>query len=267
MLDRLRQHTVTHLRFFLRSRLLLGFALIVLALWTLGLVPFFLFESSGDRFDTLRALSSQIRSYAWFYTAALGLFALWSHVSSRSVTMIFARPGAPEIWLASIFLSVFLIAFAVHAIGVVVTLALSLAWGIPYQAGFIWLTLDGLFETVIVVSALTALASAIHPVIALLVFVVFNESLLFRLDMMLLGSIEAWGPNPFLTFLEWTIRTIHVTVPWLDPFNTHTSGVEASLRVAGSDWGYLAATAGYAATAFVFFFLFTDYFLRRRAPA
>jgi hypothetical protein len=267
MAERLRQHTITHLRFYLRNRLLLGFALIVLALWTLGLVPFFLMQSSGDRFDTLNALSSQIRSYAWFYTASLGLFALWSHVSTRSVTLVFTRPGAPEIWLASIFLSVFLVALAVHAVGIVVTFALSAAWDIPYQAGFLWLTLDSLLETVIVVSALTALASAIHPVLALLAFVVFNEALLFNVDSMLLGAIQAWGPNSFLIAVERGVRAIQVTVPWLDPFSSHTTAVEYSLRVTASDWGYLAATAGYAAAAFVFFFLFADYFLRRRTPA
>jgi hypothetical protein len=267
MLERLRLHTSTHLRFYVRNRLLLGFALIVLALWTLGLVPFFLMVSSGDRFDTLRTLSGQIRSYAWFYTAALGLFALWSHVSNRSVTLVFTRPGAPEIWLGSIFLSVFLVALAVQAVGVAVTFVLSVAWDIPYQAGFLWLTLDSLLETVIVVSALTALASAIHPVIALLVFIVFNEDLLFSLDTMLLGAIDAWGPSPILSVIERGVRAIQVTVPWLDPFASQTGAVESSLRVTPSDWGYLAATAGYAAATFVFFFLFADYFLRRRTPA
>jgi hypothetical protein len=101
VLEALRLHTITHLRFFARSRLLLGFAVVVGALWSLGLVAFLLMESSGDKFDMLKMISGQLRSFAWFYTAAMGLFAFWWHTTQRTTTLVFTRPGRPEVWLAS----------------------------------------------------------------------------------------------------------------------------------------------------------------------
>lgn len=266
MLERIYLHTITLLRFYARSRLLLGFALIVMVLWALGLIPFFLFDSDIDRFETLKLVSGQIRSYAWFYTAGLGLFALWSHMSHRSTSLIFTRPGPPELWLASVWLSVFTVAMIVHLIGAAVTLALSLAWGIPYQVGFIWLMLDSLLETVIVVSALTAMASFVHPVIAVLVFAVFNESTFYRLDILLLGLIEGRGGSPLLTAAEGAVRAVYTAMPMLDPFVEKTGSLD-SLRVELSNWGYLAATAGYAALACTFFFIIADLGLRRRSSA
>jgi hypothetical protein len=263
MLDAVRLHTVTHLRFFARSRLILGLSIVLAALWTLGLLAFLLMDSSGDRFDMLKTIAGQVRLFAWVYTAAMGLFALWWHTSQRTTTLLFTRPGRPEIWLASVFGSAFLAAVAIHGAGLLLTLVLSLVWGIPYQIGFVWLAIDGVLESVIIVSVLTGLAAVIHPAIAIVLVVFFTESIFYMMDTMLLGYLQAHGRTLWLGAVEYAIRGVHIVVPMLDPFSQHTRNVEASLRVAGSDWQYLAATAGYAACVCTFWFLFADYRLRR----
>ncbi len=265
MREHLWLHTVTMLRFYLRSRLILSFAAVLLGLWTLSLVPFLLLESSGDRFNLLKMLSDQLRSFAWVYTAALGLFALWSHVHHRHTSLVFTRPVSPELWLASVFLAAIMVTVAIHGAGLIVTGVLSLAWGIPYQAGFVWLTLDGILESIIVVSVLTALAAAIHPVIAVFVMLLLNDGLFMWIDTMLLGYEKARGSSAILSSAEHVVRAVYIVLPILDPFGEKTGEVAGSLRVTSADWRYLGLTMAYALLVFGVCFLFADYRLRRKA--
>ena len=88
----------------------------------------------------------------WFYTAAMGLFALWWHTTQRTTSLVFTRPAPPEVWLASVFGSAILLAITIHAVGFLTTVTLCLVWGIPVQAGFLWLSIDAVFESIILVS-------------------------------------------------------------------------------------------------------------------
>jgi hypothetical protein len=265
MLEALWLHTATHLRFFARSRLILGLAVVVGSLWSLGLVAFVLTESSGDRFDMLRTISGQLRWLAWFYTAGMGLFALWWHTSQRTTSLIFTRPGRSEVWLASVFGSAFLVAIVIHAVGFALTLSLSLAWGIPWQTGFLWMSIDGVLESVIMVSVLTGLAATLHPVLAILVVAFFTEGIFRSFDTMLLGYLKSHGDSFWVNAAEHAVRSVYAVLPMLDPFWEKTYEVERSLRVTGTDWMYLGATAAYAAGVFLFWFLFADYRLKRKA--
>lgn len=258
-------HTRVLLKFYLRNRLILAFTLIVVALWSLELIPMMLFESPGSRFETLRGLSSQLHDVVWFATAAFGLFAVWSHTSSRSTSLVFTRPVRPESWTGAVFVSAFVVAAAGHLVVFLLTMALSLTWGIPFQTGFVWTAANGFFQSMIVISGLTALATAVHPVVAVFAFAVFSESVFYQLDLLLLSYIQGRAAGLGIRALEFVVRGIHVALPMLSPFAQQTQTVEGSLRVTSGDWAYLASTATYAGLAFLFFFLFADYALRRRA--
>ena len=261
----LRLHTVAHLRFFARSRLLLGLAIVMAVMWGLGFIPFMLAGTMGDRFDALKTIASQVRGFAWFYTAAMGLFAFWWHTSQRTTTLILTRPGRPEHWLASIFLAAIVVAIAVHALGFLLVTGLAVAWGVPFQAGFAWTALDGILESIVMISVLTGLAAALHPILSVLVVMVFSEWTFYSLDTMLLGYLKANPSAPWLRGAEWAVHGVYAILPMLDPFASRTSSVEGTLRVARGDWMYLGATAVYAAVVFCFWFLFADQRLRRRA--
>ncbi len=257
-------HTVTHLRFFARSRVLLGLAVVLALIWAIGLLSLVLLDSSNDRFNMLKMIAGQLRWFAWFYTAGMGLFAYWWHTTQRTTTLIFTRRGRPELWLTSIFGSAFLAAALIHGLGLLVTTGLSLAWGIPWQSGFVWLAIDGLLESVIVVSVLTGLAAALHPIVALLVVAFFTESLFYQIDAMLLGYLQAHGHSLGVAAIEYIVRGIHLAAPMFDPFSEHTGTVEQTLRAARGDWYYLGGTACYAFVVFSFWFIFADYRIRRR---
>src|SRR6266542_4024018 len=130
------------------------------------------------------------------------------------------------------------------------------------QWGFLWLAIDGLLESVIVVSVLTGLAAALRPIVALLVVAFFTESLFYQFDAMLLGYLQANGHSIPVAAIEYLVRGIHLAAPMFNPFSEHTGTVEQTLRAARGDWFYLGATACYALSVFSFWFVFADYRIR-----
>lgn len=257
-------HTTANLRFYLRSRLVLGAGLVGLAIWGLGLVPLFLLESSGTRFEQLKWISTQTRELAWFCAAALGLVVVSTSLRSHQVRLVFTRPGSRETWLASVFLLACLVSVAIHVAGAVLTLGLSVVWGITFQPGFVFLAVQSMFSALVIVSMLTAFGTVLHPLIAVLFAAFFNESLFRYLDTWLLGTVQAKRGGMLAIMGEWTVSAIYRLLPMLDPFAWHTTDVGSSLRVTSAQWGYLAAGAGYAVLASAFFFLLAATFVRRK---
>jgi hypothetical protein len=267
MRERLWLHVRSHLRFYRRSRIVLAVGLVILAFWVLGVLPVFFEGSTGNRFNQLKQLAGQLTGLGWFLSAGLGLYVTSSHLRNKSVQVILTRPGSPQIWLASIFLSALIVAAAMQAAGAAITLGLSLIWGVPYQIGFLYLALDGIFEAAIIIAFLTTLGAVLHPVVAVLLAALFNEGSFGALRFVA-SLMEAQGEGgSAVTIIKAIVVGIHETLPMLDPFAKQTSDVTASLRVNAGDWGYLAATALYALAVTVVCFLLSDLALRRRSCA
>lgn len=260
----LRLHVWAHLKFFLRNRLVLGLLFAATVFWAIGFIPFLMWESTGGRFERLRYLSSQMHALVWFYGALLALVAMSAHLRDRSTRLVFTRPTRPEVWLVSVFVAAMLVAVVAHGLTAAATLALSLAWKIPYQAGFAWLALDAAVETAVVVALLSALAVGIHPVIAVAIVFLFGDNITYYLYLMLSGAAQAGAQDGWITAGKWIMRALYTVTPMFDPFSTETSAVSASLRVTGRDWMYLAATTVYAALVASFCFFAATLTLRRR---
>ena len=194
--ERLWLHTAAHLRFYRRSRIVLGVGLAILGLWSLTLLPLFFGGSNAGRFNQLRSVAQQLTTLGWLLSAALGLYVTSTHLRNRSLQVILTRPGSPQLWLASVFASALIVAAAMQAIGAVVTLVLSLAWGVPYQIGFFYMAVNAVFQAAIVIAVLTTLGAVLHPVVAFLVFVLFNEntfeSLRFGVELMKAQNHGGW---------------------------------------------------------------------------
>lgn len=265
MRDLLWAHTVTNLRFFARSRLILGVGLVVTALWSLGLVSVLLLESSGQRFNVLRQISGQLHALGWFSGAGLGLFALSHHLRNGTTRLLFSRPASPELWLASIFLASFLVSLAIHAVAAGATLVLSIVWGIPYQLGFLYLAIDAILESMIVIALLTALGSVLHPVLAVLLTALANDSMLYLFVLQIESSLFANGPSMWTTIAGPPVRLLYAATPMLDPVHQEMTQVAMTLRLAWSDWGTLLAVSGYTLVTVVFFFCVSALAVRRRS--
>ncbi len=258
-------HTATHLRFYKRSRLVSVFALLAAGIWALQLVPAVFLSSSGDRFELLKSISEQFRGLGWFLAAGLGLFTVSSHLRSRSVELILTRPGPPQVWLAAVFVASFTVAFGIQLLAALVTVTLSIAWDIPYQPGFVFLAVKSLFETMIVISFLTMLGSAMHPVIAAIVALILNDQTFYGIKYMFQGLAGADMGGRWVDGLASLSGAVYLVLPMLNPFGQHTEAVAATLRVSAGDWATLAAIAGYSLAVTFVFFVASDELIRRRS--
>jgi hypothetical protein len=267
MRERLWLHVGSHLRLFRRSRIVLAVGLAILGFWVLGVLPFFFDGTTGNRFNQLRSLSRQLAGLGWFLSAGLGLFVTSTHLRNKSVQVILTRPGSPQIWLASVFLAALVVAAATQLAGAAITFALSVLWGVPYQVGFLYLAIDSVFEAAIVIAFLTTLGAVVHPVVALLIALLFNEStfgsLRYGLSLMAAQGQGGW----LLATMKAVVIAIHEALPMLDPFATQTGDVAETLRVSGRTWGFLGATALYTFVVTTICFLLADLALRRRSFA
>jgi ABC-type transport system involved in multi-copper enzyme maturation permease subunit len=264
MSSQLLVNTRVHLRFYARNRLLLAFGLVMLLMFGVTLVPMLLFESSSDRFNMLRSITSQMSGYALVFTASLGLFAVSSHLRNRNVKLILTKPCTPENWLASIFLSALVVALTIYGLLIVAVASLSWFWSIPWQWGFVFVALDGACRALIQMSFLTCLATGLHPVVAVLVALFFNEGIFYQLKYLLAGAIAAEGGKPSLLTASVLCDALYLVMPMADPLSKRTESVYGSLRVSGGDWLNLGVTLGYTVLLSAFLFLISDLLLRRK---
>lgn len=265
MLRQLAANTRTLLRFYARNRLILALAVVLVAVMGLYLVPTLLFESSVTRFELLRQISSQLNWFALVFVAGLGLFAIASHLRNRNLKMVLTKPCLREVWLASVMLSAGLVAVLLYVVVALATLALSLAWHIPYQWGFAYIAIDGFLTAMIAMSYLLALTSAVHPVVAVLLVLFVSEQTLYGLKSVIAGSLEASRHKALLGAASWACDAVYMVLPMLMPFSEAKSEVYSSLRVSRDDWLTLIASGSYAVLVSLFCFLLANYFLRRRS--
>lgn len=265
MLDQLLLNTRIHLLFFARNRMLLAFGLVMLLFFGLSLLPMIMFDTSSDRFNMLRQLTSMVSGYAMVFTATLGLFAMSSHLRDRSVKLVLTKPCLPETWLASIFLAAVLIAVAIYTLLALGAGLLSWLWDIPWQWGFVLIAIDGACKAIIQMSLLTCLATAFHPILAILIALFFNEGMFYQLKFFLAGGIAADGARPGLLMAGVLVDAFYMVSPMAAPFEKSLEPVYASLRTSGGDWLTLLGVLGYTAFVSGFLFLLSDYLLRRKS--
>jgi hypothetical protein len=265
VLSQLLLNTRVHLRFYARNRLLMAFGLVMLLFFGLTLVPMLMFQTSSDRFNMLRMITAQMSGYAMVFTASLGLFAVSSHLRNRNVKLVLTKPCLPETWLASIFLSALLVAVVIYTLVALAAGALSWLWNIPWQWGFAFVALDGVCRALIQMAFLTCLATAFHPVVAVLIALFFNEGIFYQLKYLLAGTIAADGGKPWLLAASVVCDAFYMVMPMAEPLSNRTESVYNSLRAGGGDWLNLVGVLGYSVLLSAFLFLVSDYLLRRKS--
>lgn len=254
------------LRFYVRSRLLLALALLMLVILGISLVPMVLFETATSRFESLKALSVMMGNFAFVFIPILGLLAISTHLRQRSIKMVVTKPCPPEVWLLAVFVSAGLVALLLHVTVAGVTAALSLAWGVPYQSGFLLFAIEGLLESTIALSFLVALATLLHPVVAVVVIVFFNESLFYELKFMLAGAQAAVWRRSVLP-LQMLLDVVYTLLPMYDPLGEKASSLRQTMRPEAGDWLHLVVSVAYTLVAAAFFFALSSWAIRRRSLA
>lgn len=264
MIEKIRANVQTNLKFYRRNRLLAGLGLLFVSISLLYVGASLLFSSSTGRFDLTRELFEQLTSFAFIFVAAVGLFLVNVQVRGKAVKLIFTKPCPQEVWLASAFVSAIVLAAVLFFSIAAITLVLSLIWRIPIQAGFAFLAAQRFFESVSAMAYLTFLSVILHPLIAIVMAVVFNESAFYAIRMGLIAAIKYTGGNIALPFLEKVTYVLYLLTPMFSPFADKLATIEQSWRVDASQWRYLFYTAGYSVVLATTLYLLTLIALRRK---
>ena len=253
-----------NLKFYRRNRLLAGVAILFIAISLLYVGGALLFSSSTGRFDMTRELFDQLTYFAFIFVAAVGLVLVAVQVRGKGVKLIFTKPCPPEVWLGSAFVSAITLAAILYSAIVAITLGLSLIWHIPVQSGFVFISIEFFFEAITAMAYLTFLSMVMHPVIAIMIAVVFNESIFFAMRMGLIAAIKNTGGNITLPLLEKLTYALYLVTPMFTPYSEKLANIRESMRVSSGEWRYLVYTAGYSIVVTFFFYLLTLLALRRK---
>jgi hypothetical protein len=265
MLDRLLLNTVVHLRFFVRSRLVWGLAVITVFVFIVSMLPALFMGTTVGRFDLLRMITLQTGSITLWLTSPLGLLAIAAHVRGRAVKLVLTKPCSPEVWLGSIFLAGVLVIGGLQLLVGAVTWAISAALGVPYQSGFAFLAIDAFLRATVWFSYVTALSLVFHPVLAVLLAIFVNEGAFFTLKSTL-ATADANGASGVLGAVAGgLVDACYMILPMTAPFSGKTAAIYSSLRTVRADWSVLLNVAGYTALATVFFYCLSTLLLRRKS--
>lgn len=266
MLSALGLHTSVHLAFMRRNQILLGFSLLISVGTAILLVPSALLNTAASRFDVLKDIAQVLHVLIAVMTAGLGLFILWSHRRARSIKMIATGPTPFDAWVASIFVSVAIVAAIAHALIAAIVALLSWRWGIPYQYGFLFLPLVCFVDSMIGLAAFTFLSAVIHPVLAVLLVAIVGEQTTMNLWEIAERSEAGSAAGGALRATGAVARTLYYVMPTFWPYGDRIT-LGGSMRVPASDWRHLGVAALYALLVCACSLVATTGVLRRRPLA
>lgn len=264
MREMLRANTLTHLRYFRRSRLLLAFGLVFLLLAALGSLPAMLAHSRVASFDYLKEIFTTFNQFLVFFGAGLGLLVMSSHLSNRSLKMVFTKPCPPPLWLASAFLACAVVSLLLIGFVLISAVALSFLWHVPVRAGLVFISLDTFLGAMEMSAYFIFLTTFLHPAIAVAFALIFNGSLFYYLRILMHNALHAAGKGIVLKGLENLFHFLYLAVPMSQAYESKTAPIYSSFRVPIHDWVYLLYSLGYTLAVSALFYLLALFFLQRK---
>jgi len=264
MLEQISVNVFAHLKFFRRNRLLLAFSLVMLGLMALSSLPAFFMMSKTGHFEVVKALFIEMNGFAMVFTAALGVFLVSSHLRGRNIKMVVTKPCLPDVWLLSGFLAAALVSFVIHMAVFVVMLSFSYFAGLGVFSGYFFMTARSFITAMIYMGYLMFLAMAMHPVLAVIVLLFFNEGTFYSLKTFLLMVGTAKGSGGFTAVLLKLMGIVYMILPMTNPMSEHTAGVYETMRVTGADWVGLFNAFGYMLSISALFYFMADFLLKRK---
>jgi hypothetical protein len=260
MMEALRLHIAANLACLRRNRLLHAFVVLVAAGVAATIAPALALDDTSNRFEALRVLARMLHGATSLVTPGLGLFLLWVHRRGRSISMVATTAAPFGAWVAALFATSALVAAAAHAVIAVLLVALSQAWGVTYQYGFVYLALDSFTKSMIALGVITTLSVFVHPVLTVVLVTLVNDTTVLAVRQ----GLELLTPAPLVRAVRGLSAAVYFVLPASDPFGERTAAMLRTMRVATSDWHYLAWAAMYAVLVLAFAQMTTLVWLRRR---
>jgi ABC-type transport system involved in multi-copper enzyme maturation permease subunit len=257
-------NTLTHLRYFRRSRLLVAFGLVFLLLASLESLPAVFSNSKVASFDSLKEIFLTFNEFLIFFAAGFGLMVMSSHLRNRSLKMVFTKPCPPPLWLGSALLACALVLLLLTGLVLVAALALSFWWHIPVRAGLVFISIDTFLAGVGMAAYFIFLTTLIHPAIAVALALVFNATLFYWLRMYFHAAYQVSHGSATLKFFEHLFHGLYLMAPMVHAFGTRTGIIYSSFRVPAHHWIYLVYSLGYILALATLCYLLALFFLQRK---
>jgi hypothetical protein len=264
MLGLLRANISAHLIYFRRSRLLLAFALVFLGLVVLFTLPQMFVTTKVTAFDIIRGTLAVAEVFLVIFSAALGLFLVSSHLRARNLKMVFTKPCPPALWLASAFLAAMLVSLSLQLLITAVAMTACLVFHLHVQMGVLFVSLDSFAMCVGIIGYLTFLATAMHPVMAVVFVVFFNPSFFYQLRLQMLGFIESGSKSSAVRLFEPFFQFLYMTLPVFHAFSEKTQTVYSTLRVDHGQWKLVFGAFGYDLALAALCYCLSLFFLQRK---
>ncbi len=262
--EQLRANFDTDIKFYRRNRILMGASLIYIALTGLSLIPSFVYLSSSREFLILKALHDSLSTAVTIVVALMGLLFMSSHFRNRNVKMVLTKPCTPETWVAGVLLSTGAILFFLQILVVAITGILFLVFGLPFQSGLVFVTIDNFLSDWIIMSFVIFLATAMPPVIATIVAIIANEGAIYALRGIVSAGHEATG-SVALSVLDKVLYGIYMILPSYSLLKVRSATVLETWHVQPEEWVNLVFSLGYALAVVTLFYLLTLVLLRRKS--
>lgn len=253
-----------NLIFYRRNLLLLGLGIALLFFYSLSMISTLLFTSTSIRFDTVKQTFLGLNGMASTFTALLGLLTLYYHINNRSMKMILTKPCRPETWLLGTFLSTLLFSSFLYEIIFVIAFIIFSFYGYSFAQGLLYISVYYFISGLNIFAILTLLTVIMHPVIAAIVSLFFQETTFYGLLALVMSGLKLTPDNKMLLFLKYTIYSIYLVLPQYDPFHDEIREVFETFRVTGADVVYLGYTLLYTIVLSSFCFFLTSYLLKKK---
>lgn len=259
MRDTIRAHVAVHLACLRRQRLLQATLAVIAVGLVTSLTAGVSILDASNRFELLRTMADGLHSLVRLMTAGVGLLLVRLHRRSWSLAVVAATPAPFAAWAASVLITSAAVGAAAQAVVGVACAALSVAWGVTYQYGFVYLALDRFAESLILLGVATVLGSVLHPVVVGTGVFLINDGMI----RMLRAALAAM-PASLAAVLDQGLTAAYYGLPSLDPFAERTAALLRNLRPVERDWWYLLATFAYALLLLAWAQALTVLLLRRR---
>jgi hypothetical protein len=254
-----------NLKFYRRNRLILVSSLFIFMVLGIFTLPSIFFLTKTKHLEIIKTIFSELSTFTTIITAGLGLLFISHHLSNRSIKMVFTRPCTPETWLLSSLLSALIVSLMLYTCSFFISSILFFVWHIPFQWGLLYIALNNFFKATIILSYITFLSIVLHPVLAVIIIIIFDESLFYYIKLLLISGIKTGGIKVvYLKPLKAIVDIIYLILPTTEPFEQELSRVYMSLRISDANWTYLFIDLLYTITIFVFFFLLSSYLMRKK---
>ncbi|MEJ2422780.1 MAG: hypothetical protein P8018_13950, partial [Acidobacteriota bacterium] len=173
-----------NLIFYRRNKLLWLIAFVFIVVGGLSILPALFFSTSQGRFMTVAYSLRTLLLFINFYVLAMGVLNVWYQRRNRCYKMVVTKPCRPETWLLSNFLSAMLVAVGLYALLIGMAFCVLAIFGIPVQWGLFSLILVQLAGLMVEFSFLIFLCMVVHPFVAVVLFLIFNEWTFYQLSIL-----------------------------------------------------------------------------------